>query len=363
MSSQSETRDSGRFDELAEEFAERYRRGERPSLEEYVDRLPEMADEIREMFPALVEVEQVEGDAARCRPSAAPPAISRLRQVGDFRIVREVGRGGMGVVYEAEQMSLGRRVALKILPGHVAGDRKALERFRREAKAAARLHHTNIVPVFEVGSDGDVAFYAMQFIQGQGLDQVIDELRRLRVPDAQSADGGAAHAGSGGCARPDCTHGPGREHSRRRPAESDARAVGRIAFERPPGDGRAGTISGCRMRGYPHRRDQTARRGRDRGCSGVERQRPDSLRIDRTTECRAQRCCREGRRSQVRRAPLAGRSSAAWRRSAARWHKGWPTRTREASFTVTSSRRTCFWTQQALSGLPTSAWPKPKTTA
>jgi serine/threonine-protein kinase len=89
----------------------------------------------------------------------------------------------MGVVYEAEQVSLGRRVALKILPRHVAGDRKALPRFRREAKAAARLHHTNIVPVFEIGVDGDVAFYAMQFIQGQGLDEVIDELRRSRAAD------------------------------------------------------------------------------------------------------------------------------------------------------------------------------------
>jgi WD40 repeat protein/serine/threonine protein kinase len=86
----------------------------------------------------------------------------------------------MGVVYEAEQVSLARRVALKVLPGHVAGDPKALRRFRREAKAAAGLHHTNIVPVFEVGHDGDVSFYAMQFIQGQGLDQVIDELRRHR---------------------------------------------------------------------------------------------------------------------------------------------------------------------------------------
>src|SRR5208283_6000272 len=80
----------------------------------------------------------------------------------------------------------GRRVALKVLPGHVAGDRMALERFRREAKAAARLHHTNIVPVFEVGREGDVSFYAMQLIQGQGLDQVIDELRRLRVPGRKS---------------------------------------------------------------------------------------------------------------------------------------------------------------------------------
>ena len=128
-----------------------------------------MADEIREMFPALVEVEQAEGDA---RGERGPAAAGRpaLRQVGDYRVMREVGRGGMGVVYEAEQVSLGRRVALKVLPGHVAGDRKALERFRREAKAAARLHHTNIVPVFEVGQDGDVVFYAMQFIQGQGLD-------------------------------------------------------------------------------------------------------------------------------------------------------------------------------------------------
>ena len=100
--------------------------------------------------------------------------------MGDYRVIREVGRGGMGVVYEAEQVSLGRRVALKILPGVVAKDRKALERFRREARAAARLHHTNIVPVFEVGQDGDVVFYAMQFIQGQGLEIVIDELAHQR---------------------------------------------------------------------------------------------------------------------------------------------------------------------------------------
>ncbi len=86
----------------------------------------------------------------------------------------------MGVVYEAEQISLGRRVALKVLPRQVSGDRMVRERFRREARAAARLHHTNIVPVFEVGQDRDVRFYAMQFIQGQGLESVITELRRLR---------------------------------------------------------------------------------------------------------------------------------------------------------------------------------------
>ena len=108
-------------------------------------------------------------------PAANPPS----GQIGDYRILREIGRGGMGVVYEAEQISLGRRVALKVLPGQVSGDRLTQERFRREARAAARLHHTNIVPVFEVGQDGDVRFYAMQFIQGQGLDAVITELRRV----------------------------------------------------------------------------------------------------------------------------------------------------------------------------------------
>jgi serine/threonine protein kinase/WD40 repeat protein len=104
----------------------------------------------------------------------------RLARVGDYRVLREIGRGGMGVVYEAEQVSLGRRVALKVLPRTVASDPTSLLRFRREARAAAALHHTNIVPVFEVGQDGEVVFYAMQYIEGRGLDVVIEELRRDR---------------------------------------------------------------------------------------------------------------------------------------------------------------------------------------
>ena len=172
------------LDRLADEFAERFRRGERPSLKEYTDRYPELADDIRALFPALVDLEQADEvrrkAAGRIRPGRAAAPAPALAQVGDYRVLREIGHGGMGVVYEAEQVSLGRRVALKILPQHVARDPKMLERFRREARAAARLHHTNIVPVFEVGREGDVCYYAMQFIQGQGLDLVYDELRRLR---------------------------------------------------------------------------------------------------------------------------------------------------------------------------------------
>ena len=171
------------LDRLAEEFADRFRHGQRPALKEYIDRYPELAEEIRELFPAMVQVEQAEGgrqgqdldqtgDLRTANPS--------LSQIGDYRFLREIGRGGMGVVYEAEQISLGRRVALKVLPKHVSNDRMVQERFRREARAAARLHHTNIVPVYEVGQDGDVRYYAMQFIQGQGLDLIITELRQLR---------------------------------------------------------------------------------------------------------------------------------------------------------------------------------------
>jgi WD40 repeat protein/serine/threonine protein kinase/tetratricopeptide (TPR) repeat protein len=171
------------LDELAEEFAARYRRGERPSVQEYVDKYPDLADDIREMLPAMAEIEQAKEDRreppAPTSPAAAG-AVPPLDRVGDYRIIREVGQGGMGVVYEAEQVSLGRRVALKVLPLHATRDGKALERFKREARAAARLHHTNIVPVFEVGQDGDVCYYAMQFIPGHGLDQVVEELRRLR---------------------------------------------------------------------------------------------------------------------------------------------------------------------------------------
>jgi WD40 repeat protein len=168
------------FEGVAESFLARYRAGERPSVAEYAARHPELADQIRRLLPALVTVEQdlsVDVDAA---PAARDAIESQSKRLGDYRILREIGRGGMGVVYEAEQVSLGRRVALKVFPHHVALDPKALERFRREARSAARLHHTNIVPVFEVGQDGETAYYAMQFIQGQGLDQIIDELARLR---------------------------------------------------------------------------------------------------------------------------------------------------------------------------------------
>jgi hypothetical protein len=183
------------LDRLAEEFVERHRRGERPSVTEYADKHPELAAEIRDLFPALVMMEDVrpgKDDATGAFSTVSDADFGdgkKLERLGDYRILREVGRGGMGIVYEAEQESLGRHVALKVLPAHALLDPQRLRRFNREAKAAARLHHTNIVPVYGVGESDGLHYYVMQFIQGLGLDQVLAELRKLRR--AKTSDGAA----------------------------------------------------------------------------------------------------------------------------------------------------------------------------
>jgi serine/threonine-protein kinase len=176
-------------EQLAEEFVERHRRGERPGLSEYTDRYPQFADAIRALFPALVQLEQLKPGSRDATGSyqagTTQTEAKRLECLGDFRILREVGRGGMGIVYEAEQISLGRHVALKVLPHHTLLDPRHLQRFQREARSAARLHHTNIVPVYGVGEHAGLHYYVMQFIQGLGLDEVLQELQRLRQPQAK----------------------------------------------------------------------------------------------------------------------------------------------------------------------------------
>jgi WD40 repeat protein/serine/threonine protein kinase len=174
---------------VADEFTERLNRGEQPDVEEYARLYPPIAALLRQVLPAL----QAMGPhasanglvGARGTPQQLPGHL------GDFRIIREVGRGGMGVVYEAEQESLGRRVALKVLHLHAGQDPRLLERFRRESRAAAQLHHTNIVPVHEVGQQDGLCYYAMQFIRGQALDEVFCELQHLRASSVPGAAKGS----------------------------------------------------------------------------------------------------------------------------------------------------------------------------
>jgi len=159
---------------IADEFTQRLDRGEHPSIEEYAAANPAIAGVLREALQALellrlpdLQTAITEGDPFLTAP------------LGDFRLVRRIGGGGMGVVYEARQISLNRSVAVKILPLAAALDPRQLQRFKKESEAAANLKHEHVVPVYVVGYERGVHFYAMQFIEGLSLAAVVGEMRRL----------------------------------------------------------------------------------------------------------------------------------------------------------------------------------------
>ncbi len=168
-------------DEITEEFLARLRQGENPSVVEYTRMFPYCADELEDLLPALAAMEQLgrkeKADRQMARLAGAAEGTIEER-LGDYRIIREIGRGGMGVVYEAEQETLGRHVALKVMSADLAASAQDRERFRLEAEAAAKLYHSNIVPVFGVGQEGQLPYYVMQYIDGIGLDAVLAEARK-----------------------------------------------------------------------------------------------------------------------------------------------------------------------------------------
>jgi serine/threonine protein kinase/tetratricopeptide (TPR) repeat protein len=173
---------------LIDELTDRLHASESVDPESFLLRHPEHAEALRQLIPALELMGELKRSGSREQPFPSAHGLDPRLEVGvlgDFRIVREIGRGGMGVVYEARQLSLDRRVALKVLPLAAALDSKQLQRFRLEAHAAACLHHTNIVPIHAVGCENGVPFYAMQFIEGRSLAQVIEELRRLERRDGR----------------------------------------------------------------------------------------------------------------------------------------------------------------------------------
>jgi hypothetical protein len=179
---------------LVEELTAKLHAGERVDVDACVRAHPEYADQIRQLLPALSLLADL-GNSVVTQAVSSTPGIPDADEIvgtlGDFRLVREVGRGGMGVVYEAEQISLGRRVALKVLPFAAVLDPRQLQRFRNEAHAAASLNHPGIVPVHCVDCERAVHFYAMQFIEGQSLAEVI---RDLHHPAHRQADGGTGAA-------------------------------------------------------------------------------------------------------------------------------------------------------------------------
>jgi serine/threonine protein kinase len=165
--------------QVANEFLEQQARGEQPDIEAYAARYPQAAPQLRKVLGSLQLMELSAADDGDGPAEAAAGVLAG--SLGDFRLLGEVGRGGMGVVYEAQQVSLRRRVALKVLPFAAALDPRQLQRFKNESLAAAQLHHTHIVPVYYVGCERGVHFYAMQFVEGHSLAAVIASLREVEA--------------------------------------------------------------------------------------------------------------------------------------------------------------------------------------
>jgi tetratricopeptide (TPR) repeat protein len=175
--------------QVLDEYLAQMRAGRAPAPAELMAQHPDLAGDLQECLACLDLIRQAgqttrQAGAIEERFDAGRGAVA----LGDFRIVREIGKGGMGVVYEAEQLSLHRRVALKVLPFAAALDSRQLQRFKNEAQAAACLHHSNIVPVYSVGCERGVHFYAMQLINGQSLAEAIAQLRSDNDREISPAD-------------------------------------------------------------------------------------------------------------------------------------------------------------------------------
>jgi serine/threonine protein kinase/Flp pilus assembly protein TadD len=173
--------DDPRLERALEEYAAALKAGQAPDRQAFLTRHAEIAELLEGYLDGLDLLRTAAVQLGTILPAAEEEKRNGsediVGELGDFRLIREVGRGGMGIVYEAEQLSLHRRVALKVLPFAATLDPRQLQRFHNEARAAASLHHAHIVPVYAVNCERGVHYYAMQFIDGQSLEALLREQR------------------------------------------------------------------------------------------------------------------------------------------------------------------------------------------
>ncbi len=163
-------------------FCEAWADGLHPDPEEFCREHAECGPELRERLERFLFVAKgLRGATASPLPEDFGQGLDQAaelgRELGDFRLIREIGRGGMGVVFEAEQISLARRVALKVLPSHLTLRPESVERFKREASTASRLRHPGIVEIYSVGDENGTHFFAMEMVDGIPLNRIIEELK------------------------------------------------------------------------------------------------------------------------------------------------------------------------------------------
>jgi len=205
-SAAADSSDDERVGEAVEAYLAAAEQGRPPDIEEFAGRYPELKDDVKAALGGLELVHGLlglgsAGSSGSGRGLGLENRIESGHRIAGYRVVRELGRGGMGTVYEAVHVGLGRPVALKVLGTHAAPDSSARRRFLNEARTAAGLHHTHIVPVFDVGQVGGLCYYAMQRIEGSGLDCVLRHLRRthpLVSAESQSAAGASDRDGAAG---------------------------------------------------------------------------------------------------------------------------------------------------------------------
>ena len=166
-----------RLTAILDEYLAKLREGIVPDRQQFLAQHPDLSTDLRACLECLDFIGQAAGSDEVRLSVELIQSIPGGTPLGDYRLIREIGRGGMGVIYEAEQLSLSRRVALKVLPFAAMLDPRQLNRFKNEAHAAAVLHHPHIVPVFGVGCERGVHFYVMQLIEGQSLAQLIETHR------------------------------------------------------------------------------------------------------------------------------------------------------------------------------------------
>ena len=191
-----------RLGEAIEAYLEQAEGGVPPDPESFAAAYPDLNDDLLAALEGLALVKGLVGG-----PGGPGHRLEEGRRVAGYRIVRELGRGGMGVVYEAVHVGLDRPVALKVLGSQAAPDSSGRRRFLNEARTAAGLHHTHIVPVFDVGQVGGLCYYAMQRIEGSGLDRVLRVLRRDRSVASGSTQGSTLKPGKPGTTPPAAANG------------------------------------------------------------------------------------------------------------------------------------------------------------
>ena len=194
-----------RDDTIVGKYLERLIRGETVVPQEVLDAHPRAGAAILRDLETFLDFV----------PGSPPSPERELGTLGDFRLRREVGRGGMGVVYEAWQQSMGRRVALKVLSEGLLGDLKNVARFEREARIAGRLRHPNIVAVHGLGVDKNTPHFAMEFVEGRTLAQLLGALRGARDDEASGRRESVLLASISRVVRTDDRHGDRREPSQR----------------------------------------------------------------------------------------------------------------------------------------------------